>query len=54
MAAQGVTRLKWLTSTEADMPYLEQQQNFTVDGAASKVRIDAEWHRLTGVAWSAK
>ena len=37
-----------------DTPYLEQQQGFTVDGAAFKVRIDAgvaplDWRRLVKV-----
>lgn len=53
-AAQGRDTLEVAYLDGIDTPYLEQQQGFTVDGAAFKVRIDAgvaplDWRGLVKV-----
>lgn len=50
-AAQGRDTIEVAYLDGIDTPYLEQQQGFTVDGAAFKVRIDAGWLRSTGAGW---
>lgn len=40
-AAQGRDTIEVAYLDGIDTPYLEQQQGFTIDGAAFKVRIDA-------------
>ncbi|EMK8764512.1 Clp protease ClpP, partial [Escherichia coli] len=41
VAAQGRDTIEVAYLDGIDTPYLEQQQGFTIDGAAFKVRIDA-------------
>lgn len=41
LAAQGADTIEVAYLDGVDTPYIEQQQGFTVDGAAFKVRIDA-------------
>lgn len=53
-AAQGRDTIEVAYLDGIDTPYLEQQQGFTVDGAAFKVRIDAgvaplDWRGLVKV-----
>ena len=40
-AAQGTDTIEVAYLNGVDTPYMEQQQGFTVDGVATKVRIDA-------------
>ena len=51
-AAQGTDTIEVAYLDGMDTPYLEQQEGFTVDGIARKVRIDAVWLRWTTAGWS--
>lgn len=52
VAAQGVTRLKWLTSTVLIRRIWSSNRGLRLMVQHSRCALMPEWHRLTGVAWS--